>query len=179
MMSTINFHNVNASKVYAVEIKDDWGLQDLKYNLSTDLDMLHQAGVQDPDESRSYPSHVMGYLEAYECFRIGCDDLELYIRIFPTIRGGYYSGVNLDYFVEVRDVFDVMMTKPGNLLNFLSSHNDVTPDEREAVIDMIKEWIEETTYKLETKVEKVFADYSTPLNLVGVASNGEGFYEAA
>jgi len=167
-MSTSNFHNVNASKIFAVE---NYNFDDLWLNLSDELDLFHQSGVFDPDELRSYPSHILGYLEKYEWFR---DDIKLNMRIFPLIRSGYYSGVNLDWFIEVRDVFDVEITRPECLLQ-----SGLTDQEKEKALDEINSWIENTREELINRVESVFEKYSTLLNCVGVFSNGEAVYERA
>lgn len=171
-MSTSNFHNVNASKIFAVEINNDWDMDDLECNLSNELDLYHQAGVQDPDELRSYPSKILGYLEEYECCRVKWDDIELTMRIFPVIRSGYYKDVNLDWFIEVRDVFDVEITRPECLLQ-----GGLTDDEKTEALNEINSWIETSQSKLISQIENVFEKYSTPLNCVGIASNGEAFYQ--
>mgnify|MGYP003149098589 FL=1 len=171
-MSAINYHNENASKVYSFSANDEWAFDDMESNIAVSLELLHEAGVQDPDELRSYPSRVLGYLEEYEAFRVQWDDIELTVRIFPVIRSGYYGGGNLDWFFEIEDVLG---NDIRNLSHILPAN--ITSDEKDRAKDEIYAWIEEAKSRLISKVEEVYNIYTTALNHIGTFSNGEAIYQ--
>ena len=98
-MATSNFHNVNASHIFAVELQDEWEYQDLISNLesefNTNLDYSDYS-KSDPNELRSFPSKSLGSFS--NSLTIGDDEVEVYVT--PVIRSGYYEGCNLDWHVR-------------------------------------------------------------------------------
>jgi hypothetical protein len=171
-MSANNYHNVNTSKVYSFNAGDDYACDDMESNIQNELELLHQAGVEDPDELRSYPSRVLGYLEEYEAFRVKWDDVELVMRIFPVIRAGYYDGGNLDWFIQAEDVFGHDISDIEYILP-----SGITSDERDRAMAEIGAWVSSTKTKLITKVERVYNIYTNALKHIGTFSNGEAIYQ--
>lgn len=78
------------------------------------------------------------------------------------IRSGYYDGANLDWDVIVKDTRDYTEYYYGDY-------------EEKELPQCVNNWI---TSKIK-KVEKIFAQYSTPLVCKGIFSNGEAIYEKA
>jgi len=70
-----------------------------------------------------------------------------------VVRSGYYAGGNFDFELEAYDEDGYKQEFEGDI-----------PGELQAVID---------------RVEKIYAEYTTPLYRVGVFSNGEAVYELA
>ena len=58
-MATSNFHNVNASHIFACSLENEWDFEDLKDNLSYEfkkIDGFDTLTKSDPHELRSFPS---------------------------------------------------------------------------------------------------------------------------
>ena len=173
-MSTSNFHNVNASKIFAVDIEDHIDYDDLEMNVAPHLDNLN-ATMDDPHELRSYPSKVIGAIESYR--RINETDTEaddLTVTLYAVIRSGYYSGVCLDWLFNID-------RNGEDYDNYEDFANDVRNDEELNVNEKtnILTWVQLEGGKLQAKLEKIFEQHSTPLHCIGVASNGEAFYRKA
>ncbi len=102
-MATGNFYNTNASKIFAVEIEDEWEYDNLFTNLcdalrSTDYHAYTTLGAApcENDYNRSFPGKILGGKGVSKMY----GDCEVFIHITPVIRSGYYSGVNLDWEIE-------------------------------------------------------------------------------
>ena len=90
-MATSNFHNVNATHIFAVQLEDEWAYEDLVYNLESEFNIHNDYsdyGKSDPNELRSFPSRSLGSFS--DSLTIGDDEVEIYIT--PVIRSGYYEG---------------------------------------------------------------------------------------
>jgi len=148
-MSTPNFYNKNASKVFANECEEDIDYDDLKLNLQSELE---GDDIDDYDNERSYPGAKIKRIEK--------DFGKWNVIIEAVVRSGYYSGVNLDWEATVEEVEDWC-----NELNY----------DHEAIPRYIRDFIDRKI----RKIEKVFKDNSTPLICRGVFSNGEAIYEKA
>mgnify|MGYP001581141914 CR=1 FL=1 len=156
-MSTPNFHNVNASKIYAVEIddpEDQYQYKDLLENLKYELDGIGPSKEATYNALRSYPATAICELYKNKQYK----NFEVTAAITPVIRSGYYSGVNLDY----------------ELTEDVSAY-DLTPREQE----LADRWIKRTHAKMAARVEKIFKRYSTSLICRAVFSNGEAVYAKA
>ena len=87
-MATSNFHNVNASRIFAVDLEDEFDYENIILNLESALACIPEyieGACWDRHELRSYPSKVLGRLQK--------DNVEVYV----IVRSGYYSGCNLDW----------------------------------------------------------------------------------
>lgn len=86
-MATSNFQNENASRIYAVDLENDWDYDDLISNLEFELSNMpeYRDKGRDRHELRSYPSKVLGSL------------IDGDVQVVAIVRSGYYSGCNLDW----------------------------------------------------------------------------------
>ena len=118
---------------------------------------------------RNYGGLILGTLSIEKEY----SQMDVSVTLTPVIRSGYYGGVNLDWEMEY------------HIEGY--AHDDIDaidwdghfPNRPFMYEGWVTTFLEESADKLKTKVEKVFADYSTPLNRVGVFSNGEAIYEKA
>ncbi len=161
-MSTPNFYNKNASKIFAVSeefdeetqecISENW--RDAKDNIASELESKGYREVSISDNDRNYPGEY--FLEKELVF------WDLWrITIYAVVRGAYYSGTNFDWQVDVIKDRDEDYEE-GDLCDI------PVPMTVQAAIDReIK------------RIEKAFELYTDKLNCVGIFSNGEAIYEHA
>ncbi len=152
-MATSNFHNVNASHIFAVELQDEYDYQDLVDNLesefSTNLDYSDYS-KSDPNELRSFPSKSLGSFS--NSIEIGDDEAEIYVT--PVIRSGYYEGCNLDWHVRY----------------YVNGYEDETYESHPRIQTLVEVY---TNF-----IENVYKQYSQPLGVTARFSNGETIYHA-
>jgi hypothetical protein len=152
-MATSNFHNVNASHIFAVELQDEYDYQDLVDNLesefSTNIDYSDYS-KSDPNELRSFPSKSLGSFN--NSIEIGEDEVEIYVT--PVIRSGYYEGCNLDWHVRY----------------YVNGYEDDTYESHPRVQTLVEVY---TNF-----IENVYEQYSQPLGVTARFSNGETIYHA-
>ena len=150
-MATSNFHNVNASNIFAVELQDEWEYQDLVSNLesefNTNLDYSDYS-KSDPNELRSFPSKSVGSFS--NSIEIGEDEVEVYVT--PVIRSGYYEGVNLDWHVRY----------------YVNGSEDETYESHPNIQTLVSVYV--------NFIENVYEQYSQPLGVTARFSNGETIY---
>jgi hypothetical protein len=150
-MATSNFHNVNASHIFAVELQDEWEYQDLVSNLesefNTNLDYSDYS-KSDPNELRSFPSKSVGSFS--NSIEIGEDEVEVYVT--PVIRSGYYEGCNLDWHVRY----------------YVNGSEDETYESHPNVQTLVSVYV--------NFIENVYEQYSQPLGVTARFSNGETIY---
>jgi hypothetical protein len=149
-MATSNFHNVNASHIFSVDLQDEYEYDDLidnvKYSLK-ETGYFNLLTKSDPNDLRSYPSTSIGSLDNY------VEDSEgngIYVQITAVVRSGYYEGVNLDW------------------------HSSF--EEYGESIEHLLPQAEEEKNRLVELVESVFSEFSTPLGVTAQFSNGETIY---
>ncbi len=150
-MATSNFHNVNATHIFAVQLEDEWAYEDLVYNLESEFNIHNDYsdyGKSDPHELRSYPSRSLGSFSS--SLTIDEDDVEIYIT--PVIRSGYYEGCNLDWHVKL----------------YVNGNEDDTYADDANVLRISNEYIE--------FIENIYSQYSEPLGVTARFSNGETIY---
>jgi hypothetical protein len=164
-MSTSNFYNVNASKIYACDPQEEWDYEDLKSNLKGAIERIGGRLVerQDPTELRNYGSRVLGQIE--ETVSDSKDDYV--ITVMLVVRGGYYYGYNLDWVAEFTD------NRYGDMDNIKDVMND------KEIYKTTKIKIERAYKRLVKKIEKICEDNSTPLKVTARFSNGETWYAKA
>lgn len=182
-MSAANFHNVNASKIYAVNLEHDDSFQDLQEDLSQALGELNglngyswePGDDKDPHELRSYPSRVLGRLSNSKLYK----DYEVEIHIIPVIRSAYYDGCNLDWYCRYFVAHDeVYLDDPKYMVDIIESEADVTTAEACRRARFIVKWFEKAKTGLIAQIEKVFETYATQkLVHVSTFSNGEAVYQ--
>ncbi len=150
-MATSNFHNVNATHIFAVQLEDECGYEDLVYNLESEFDIHNDYsdyGKSDPHELRSYPSRSLGSFS--DSILIGEDEVEIFIT--PVIRSGYYEGCNLDWHIKL----------------YVNGYEDDTYADDANVLRISNEYIE--------FIENIYSQYSEPLGVTARFSNGETIY---
>ena len=150
-MATSNFHNVNATHIFAVQLEDEWAYEDLIYNLESEFNIHNDYsdyGKTDPNELRSFPSRSLGSFS--DSLTIGDDDVEVFIT--PVIRSGYYEGCNLDWHIRL----------------YVNGYEDDTYADDANVLRISNEYIE--------FIENIYSQYSEPLGVTARFSNGETIY---
>jgi len=148
-MATSNFHNENASHIFACELENEFDYEDLRDNLYYEFKGLSEfcdVAKSDWTELRSYPSHGICSLRSY----VEDEDGNAEVCVTPVIRSGYYAGCNLDWFDE--SYVDGKETENLTLL------------------------IEEEKARLIEIIENIFSQYSEKLGVTARFSNGETIY---
>lgn len=151
-MSTPNFKNENASKVFSSECKNDFDYDDLISNVRSELKDYTDAETFDND--RSYPGRV--FAERDINF-----STKWIIEIQLIIRSGYYGGMNLDWEIWARDCNE------DDKIDYANDGESLPKSLRTRIQAEIK------------KIEKVYAVNTPPLICLGVFSNGEAVYKKA
>ena len=150
-MATSNFHNVNATHIFAVQLEDEWAYDDLVENLESEFSKhsdYYDYGKSDPNELRSFPSKSLGSFS--NSVVVGEDEVEIYIT--PVIRSGYYEGVNLDWHVRY----------------YVNGYEDDTYETHTHVQTLVGVYV--------NFIENVYEQYSQPLGVTARFSNGETIY---
>ena len=150
-MATSNFHNVNATNIFAVQLQDEWDYEDLVSNLESEFNKhsdYYDYGKSDPNELRSFPSKSLGSFS--NSVTIEDDEVEIYVT--PVIRSGYYEGVNLDWHIRL----------------YVNGYDDDTYADDANVLRISNEYIE--------FIEDIYSQYSEPLGVTARFSNGETIY---
>jgi hypothetical protein len=152
-MATSNFHNVNASHIFAVQLEDTYEYDDLIDNLTSEFNS-HQdystVGKSDPNDLRSYSSTSIGSFS--NSIIIGDDEVSVFVT--PVIRSGYYDGCNLDWHVRYY---------VNGYEDDFYEHYDNTE-------------LQSLVYEYVDFIEYVFSQYSQPLGVTAQFSNGETIY---
>jgi hypothetical protein len=172
-MATSNFHNVNASAIFAVQLKDEWAYDDLVENLKSQLNNdpnYVDYGKSDPNELRSFPSRSLGSIRKYHEYK----DFYVEVCVTPVIRSGYYDGVNLDWNVDYSingDSYDIDELENG------IGYNTALPISKIKAYSLLAEKkAEKLKNEIVEKVESIFSDYSDRYGVTAVFSNGETIY---
>lgn len=150
-MATNNFHNVNASHIFACSSENEWDYEDLKDNLLYEFNNhpdYSDCSKSDPNELRSFPSTSLGSFST--SLTIGDDEVEIYVT--PVIRSGYYEGCNLDW----------------NVRYYVSGYEDDTHSDSVDVSVIVNEYVE--------FIETIYSQYSDRLGVTAQFSNGETIY---
>ena len=152
-MATSNFHNVNASNIFAVRLEDEYDYQDLLDNLESELNNhsdYSDYGKSDPNELRSFPSKSLGSFSNSTII----DDDEVEVYVTPVIRSGYYEGCNLDWHVRY----------------YVNGYEDDTYETHTRIQTLVGVYVD--------YIEKIFNRYSEPLGVTARFSNGETIYHS-
>ena len=150
-MATSNFHNVNATNIFAVQLEDEYDYHDLVDNLESELNNhsdYSDYGKSDPNELRSFPSKSLGSFSNSTII----DDDEVEVYVTPVIRSGYYEGCNLDWHVRY----------------YVNGYEDETYESHPRIQTLVGVYVD--------YIEKIFNQYSQPLGVTARFSNGETIY---
>ena len=172
-MATSNFHNVNASAIFAVRLEDEWAYDDLVENLTSELSNnpdYVDYGKTDKHELRSFPSRTLGSIRKYAQYK----DFYVEVCVTPVIRSGYYEGVNLDWNVDYTingDVYDMDELENG------IGYNTALPISKIKVYAKLAEKkAEKLKNQMVEKLESLYNDYSEKYGVTAIFSNGETIY---
>lgn len=149
-MATSNFHNVNASHIFAVQLEDTYEYDDLIDNIKSGLKETGEFNLltkSDPNELRSYPSTGIGSLD---CYVEDNDGNGIVVTVTAVVRSGYYDGVNLDWHAHFEEY--------GENVEHLLPQAEIEKN------------------RLAGLVEYVFSEYTQPLGVTASFSNGETIY---
>ena len=149
-MATSNFHNVNASVIFACELEDEFDYEFLLDNVGfalAETGDMDSTTKSDPNELRSFPSKSIGALSKY----ISDDEGGIDVIVTAVVRSGYYEGCNLDW--------------------------HCTFEEWGESIEHLLPQAEKAKWELVDKIESIFEQFSTPLGVVARFSNGETIYQ--
>lgn len=177
-MATSNFYNVNASKVYAATIEDEWEYEDLIGNIKAEFEKTpyhFRSGGKDNNELRSYPSSVIGSITKTKQYK----DFEVSVTLTIVVRSGYYGGANLDWSLE----YEVEGEDTDNTEDFariLEYQMDWNYEGKaKQFAGYAEKWAEKAREEVINYVEGIFEQYTTPLKVAARFSNGETIYEKA
>jgi hypothetical protein len=172
-MATSNFHNVNASAIFAVPLEHEFDYEDLVCNLESELSNnpdYVDYGKTDKNELRSFPSRTLGSIRKYHQYK----DFYVEVCVTPVIRSGYYSGVNLDWNVDYTingDIYDIDELENG------IGYNTALPISKIKVYSSLAEKkAEKLKNDIVEKLETIYNNYSDRYGVTAVFSNGETIY---
>jgi hypothetical protein len=172
-MATGNFHNVNASKIFAAEIQEDFEYEDLKDNVKSELGLTDYR-AKDESELRSYPSSVLGSLREQKHY----NNFTVTVQVDVIARSGYYSGCNLDWQLTYDvDGWDVDSTEDFPYYIERATGFSVKNAERHAL--WAERWAKKKADEMTSLVEEKFGQLTEPLVVVARFSNGETIYQSA
>ena len=172
-MATSNFHNVNASAIFAVPLEHEFDYEDLVCNLESELSNnpdYVDYGKTDKNELRSFPSRTLGSIRKYHQYK----DFYVEVCVTPVIRSGYYSGVNLDWNVDYTingDIYDIDELENG------IGYNTALPISKIKVYSSLAEKkAEKIKNHIVEELEALYNNYSDRYGVTAVFSNGETIY---
>ena len=190
-MGTCNFSQEESDRIYAIDIEDEFIYDDIRESVGIEIEnslnknkQLRGSFKADDDYfdtgypvSRNFPSRLIGVIDFNEYW--ASFDCEVDIRINVIITSGYYSGANLDYVTEITlNGTDISFDLDTELLDPVEfGYFDTKVSDRQ--IEWVQNWINSNRGRAISKVQKVFADYSTPLITAARFSNGAALYEIA
>jgi hypothetical protein len=156
-MATSNFHNENASHIFACSLENEWDYEDLVGNLESEFNNhrdYSDCGKSDPYELRSFPSRSLGSFSNSIVIEEDGEEVEIEIYVTPVIRSGYYMGCNLDWHVRL----------------YVNGYEDDTYADDARVGSIADGYIE--------FIENIFEQYSDKLGVTAQFSNGETIYHS-
>ena len=174
-MATSNFHNVNASAIFAVQLEDEWAYDDLVDNLKSELNNdtdYVDYGKTDPHELRSFPSRTLGSIRKYVQYK----DFYVEVCVTPVIRSGYYDGVNLDWNADYLINGDASYDSPEFYIDDIAHYGSMSKSKATKYAKLAEKKAEKVKNQIVEKVESIFSDYSEKYGVTAVFSNGETIY---
>ncbi len=174
-MATSNFHNVNASHIFACSLENEWDYEDLvdnlKSELSNDSDYVDY-GKTDHNECRSFPSRTLGSIRKYHQYK----DFYVEVCVTPVIRSGYYEGVNLDWNVDYLINGDASYDSPDFYINDIAHYGNLPKSKATTYAKLAEKKAEKLKNEIVEKLESIYSDYSMKLGVTAQFSNGETIY---
>jgi len=174
-MATSNFHNVNASAIFAVQLENDFDYEDLVDNLKSELNNNSDYvdyGKADHNELRSFPSRTLGSIRKYHQYK----DFYVEVCVTPVIRSGYYSGVNLDWNVDYLINGDVSYDSLDFYIDDIAYCGNLPKSKATTYAKLAEKKAEKLKNEIVEKLESIYSDYSMKLGVTARFSNGETIY---
>jgi hypothetical protein len=174
-MATSNFHNVNASAIFAVRLEDEWAYDDLVENLTSELNNdadYVDYGKTDKHELRSFPSRTLGSIRKYHQYK----DFYVEVCVTPVIRSGYYEGVNLDWNVDYSINGDAQYDNNDFYIEDIAWYGKLPKSTATKYAKLAEKKADKIKNEIVEKVESIFSDYSEKYGVTAVFSNGETIY---
>jgi len=174
-MATGNFHNVNASAIFAVPLENDFDYEDLVDNLKSELNNdsdYVDYGKTDNNELRSFPSRTLGSIRKYHQYK----DFYVEVCVTPVIRSGYYEGVNLDWNVDYLINGDASYDSPSFYIDDIAHYGNLPKSKASVYASLAAKKAEKITNQIVEQLESLYNDYSEKYGVTAVFSNGETIY---
>jgi hypothetical protein len=174
-MATSNFHNENASAIFAVQLEHEFDYDDLVDNLKSELNNdpdYVDYGKTDKHELRSFPSRTLGSIRKYAQYK----DFYVEVCVTPVIRSGYYDGVNLDWNVDYLINGDASYDSPEFYIDDIAHYGSMSKSKATKYAKLAEKKAEKVKNQIVEKVESIFSDYSEKYGVTAVFSNGETIY---
>ena len=174
-MATSNFHNENASAIFAVQLEHEFDYDDLVDNLKSELNNdpdYVDYGKTDKHELRSFPSRTLGSIRKYAQYK----DFYVEVCVTPVIRSGYYDGVNLDWNVDYLINGDASYDSPDFYIDDIAHYGNLSKSKAIKYAKLAEKKAEKIKNQIVEKVESIFSDYSEKYGVTAVFSNGETIY---
>ena len=174
-MATSNFHNVNATHIFACSLENEWDYEDLvdnlKSELSNDSDYVDY-GKTDHNECRSFPSRTLGSIRKYHQYK----DFYVEVCVTPVIRSGYYEGVNLDWNVDYSINGDAQYDNNDFYIEDIAWYGKLPKSTATKYARLAEKKAEKLKNDIVEKLESIYSDYSMKLGVTARFSNGETIY---
>jgi hypothetical protein len=174
-MATSNFHNENASAIFAVQLEHEFDYDDLVENLKSELNNdpdYVDYGKTDKHELRSFPSRTLGSIRKYVEYK----DFYVEVCVTPVIRSGYYDGVNLDWNVDYLINGDAQYDNTDFYIDDIAHYGSMSKSKATKYAKLAEKKAEKVKNQIVEKVESIFSDYSEKYGVTAVFSNGETIY---
>jgi hypothetical protein len=174
-MATSNFHNENASAIFAVQLEHEFDYDDLVENLKSELNNdpdYVDYGKTDKHELRSFPSRTLGSIRKYAQYK----DFYVEVCVTPVIRSGYYDGVNLDWNVDYLINGDAQYDNTDFYIDDIAHYGSMSKSKATKYAKLAEKKAEKIKNQIVEKVESIFSDYSEKYGVTAVFSNGETIY---
>jgi hypothetical protein len=176
-MATSNFYNENASRIFAAELEEEFDYDDLISNLEYAIrDNSNSFSSGRSGEYLNNNSKILDFSLSNDFNYV--DNISVEVVVHPVIRSGYYSGANLDwvfdFFIDGCDIED-----ETDIANYLMKYEDYSESKATALGESRFKRLEILKNSLTNQLEKIYADYTTPLVVTARFSNGETLYEKA
>jgi hypothetical protein len=184
-MSTVNFDNRNASKIFAVlnEENCEFVYYDMIENIRCELENIFKQDYtsenkNEDNELRSFPSNVIANVIGKSKYYKNIN-LEIFPIIEIVVRSGYYQGFNFDWnlkiqlegeLIDLEDVREEVVYQTEIYETFSKSGT-------ERYANYAQNFAEKSSQELIEQVEKILTEYTDPLYCVAIFSNGEAVYE--
>ena len=174
-MATSNFHNENASAIFAVPLENEYDYEDLVCNLESELSNnpdYVDYGKTDKHELRSFPSRTLGSIRKYVEYK----DFYVEVCVTPVIRSGYYSGVNLDWNVDYLINGDASYDTPDFYIDDIAHYGNLPKSKATKYAKLAEKKAEKIKNQIVEDLEALYNDYSEKYGVTAVFSNGETIY---